>query len=235
MGCVSLQPYREDDLHVPSNLGWTSFLKASSPPRRPVHPGRVASANHGRFLRLTEAGEVDASVSGVLRKVRRPVARRGDWVILRSDDAVIDASYTATLRLPEAAGTGNPRAGAGGQYRRTVHRQRPGRDYNPRRSNVFGQWPTRVARVRSSAPTRPISRRSSGFWISEIVASVQQFDPTLLCSPSALRQTRTLDAPGQLAPGQTAALIGLSGVGKSHHSQPAALGRAPANECCARI
>ncbi len=48
------------------------------------------SANHGHFVVWTETGEVDSSVSGALRKPGALWPAVGDWVVLRSDDAVID-------------------------------------------------------------------------------------------------------------------------------------------------
>ncbi len=50
-------------------LGWSSFFESQLTDAATV--GRVASANHGHFLVWTETGEVDASVSGAVRKSRR--------------------------------------------------------------------------------------------------------------------------------------------------------------------
>jgi hypothetical protein len=48
------------------SLGWSSFFQNQM--ANGGRAGRVASANHGRFLVWTADGEVDASVTGVLRK-----------------------------------------------------------------------------------------------------------------------------------------------------------------------
>ena len=45
-------------------FGWTSFFESQE---SSGFVGRVAAANHGRFLVWTETGEVDAGVSGLLR------------------------------------------------------------------------------------------------------------------------------------------------------------------------
>ena len=75
------------------DLGWNEFF-ASQLSTAPVGtPGRVASANHGRFVVWTEAGEVDASVSGVLRKSGALWPAVGDWVVLRPEEDVIDFTF----------------------------------------------------------------------------------------------------------------------------------------------
>jgi ribosome biogenesis GTPase / thiamine phosphate phosphatase len=78
-------------------LGWSGFFESQLTATPAGIPGRVASANHGRFLIWTETGndetetgEVDASVTGSLRKSGALWPAVGDWVILRPDAPVID-------------------------------------------------------------------------------------------------------------------------------------------------
>ncbi len=58
-------------------IGWTEFFERQLAPGET--PGRVASANHGRFLVWTAAGDVDASVSGLLRRNAALWPAVGDW------------------------------------------------------------------------------------------------------------------------------------------------------------
>src|ERR1035438_9982246 len=67
-------------------FGWSGFFESK---HTGGIVGRVASANHGRFLVWTETGEVDASVSGLLRRSALLWPAVGDWVVLRDDAAVI--------------------------------------------------------------------------------------------------------------------------------------------------
>src|SRR5579864_6378521 len=68
-------------------LGWTGFF--SSQPYLGV-PGRVASAIRERFVVWTEAGEIDAAISGRLRQSASAWPGVGDWVALRDDGPVIE-------------------------------------------------------------------------------------------------------------------------------------------------
>jgi putative ribosome biogenesis GTPase RsgA len=76
------------------DFGWSAFFESQLSTGAPGIPGRVASANHGRFLVWTATGEVDASVGGLLRKSGALWPAVGDWVVLRNEDAVIDRVLT---------------------------------------------------------------------------------------------------------------------------------------------
>jgi ribosome biogenesis GTPase len=192
------------------NLGWTSFFESQLATAPSGTPGRVASANHGRFLVWTEAGEVDASVSGVLRK------SGALWPAV-SDDAVIDRVLIRQTCVSRK------------QPEREIREQVLAanidvlfivsgldRDYNPRRierflvmANESGARPVVLLNKADLAP-------QLGLDLAEIVASVQQLSPTIAVLSISAASDQNLDAiPAQLAPGQTAALIGSSGVGKS--------------------
>ncbi len=58
-------------------FGWNIFFASQLTTSPAGIPGRVASANHGRFLVWTEAGEVDRQRSGALRKAGAALARCG--------------------------------------------------------------------------------------------------------------------------------------------------------------
>jgi len=68
-------------------FGWNGFFESQLADGEIA--GRVASSNHGRFLVWTEAGDVDASVSGLLRRTGERWPAVGDWVVLREDAEVI--------------------------------------------------------------------------------------------------------------------------------------------------
>ena len=79
------------------SLGWSdSFARQVADGER---AGRVASANHGRFLVWTADGEVDASVTGVLRKSGGLWPAVGDWVVLKPDGAVIERVLERRTKL----------------------------------------------------------------------------------------------------------------------------------------
>ena len=199
------------------DLGWSSFFESQLPAMPPGIHGRVASANHGRFLVWTADGEVDASVSGVLRKSGALWPAVGDWVVLRSGEAVIDRVFTRQTCVSRK------------QPEREIREQVLAanidvlfivsgldRDYNPRRierflvmANESGARPVVLLNKADLAP-------ELGLELADLVASVQQMSANLTVLSISARSDRDLDAiPAQLAAGQTAALIGSSGVGKS--------------------
>jgi ribosome biogenesis GTPase len=199
------------------DLGWTNFFASQLSTATPGMPGRVASANHGRFLVWTAEGEVEASVSGVLRKSGGLWPAVGDWVVLRSDDAVIDRVLTRKTCVSRK------------QPEREVREQVLAanidvlfivsgldRDYNPRRierflvmANESGARPVVLLNKADLAP-------QLGLDLAGLVDGVQQMSANLtVLSISALSDDVLDSIPAQLTPGQTAALIGSSGVGKS--------------------
>jgi ribosome biogenesis GTPase len=204
------------------DFGWSSFFEGQLPAGLAGIPGRVASANHGRFLVWTETegegtGEVDASVTGTLRKSGALWPAVGDWVVLRPDAPVIDRVLNRQTRLSRK------------QPEREVREQVLAanidvlfivsgldRDYNPRRierflvmANESGARPVVLLNKADLAPKLDLD-------LDEIVAGVQQMSMNLTVLPISARSDDNLSAlPAQLARGQTAALIGSSGVGKS--------------------
>ncbi|MGA2535232.1 MAG: ribosome small subunit-dependent GTPase A [Terracidiphilus sp.] len=203
------------------DFGWTIFFESqfsALPSGMPDRiPGRVASANHGRFLVWTGDGEVDASVSGALRKPGALWPAVGDWVVLRGGEAVIDLVL---------------------KRRTCVSRKQPERevreqvlaanvdvlfivsgldhDYNPRRIERF----LAMAQESGARPVVLLNKADLapqlGLELDEIVGRVQQLSPSITVLPVSALRDGDLDAlPAQLAQGETAALIGSSGVGKS--------------------
>jgi ribosome biogenesis GTPase len=199
------------------DFGWSDFFESQLANAPAGTPGRVASANHGRFLVWTAYGEVDAGVGGLLRKSGAIWPAVGDWVVLRNDDAVIDLVLTRKTCVSRK------------QPEREIREQVLAanidvlfivsgldRDYNPRRierflvmANESGARPVVLLNKADLAP-------QLGLELDEFVAQVQQLSPAITVLPISAKSDHDLGAlPAQLAPGQTAALIGSSGVGKS--------------------
>jgi ribosome biogenesis GTPase / thiamine phosphate phosphatase len=205
------------------DLGWIDFFENQLPTAPVGTPGRVASANHGRFLVWTAnetdaaPGEIDASVTGVLRKSGALWPAVGDWVILRPDAPVIDRVLDRHTKLSRK------------QPEREIREQVLAanidvlfivsgldRDYNPRRIERF-------LVMANESGARPIVLLNKadlasglGLDLAETVRSVQQLTAGLTVLPISALSDENLDTlPAQLGPGQTAALIGSSGVGKS--------------------
>jgi ribosome biogenesis GTPase len=195
-------------------LGWCEFF--ASQPIAGI-TGRVASANHGRFLVWTETGEIDASVSGQLRKTSSLWPAVGDWVVLRADADVIvkvlDRKTKVSRKQPER------------EVREQVLAANIDvlfivsgldRDYNERRIERF----LVMAHESGARPVVLLNKSDLadelGLDLEQVVNKTRILSPGVTVLPLSAISDHGLDAlPAQIGPGETAALIGSSGVGKS--------------------
>lgn len=199
-------------------FGWSSyFADQLSAVSAPGMPGRVASANHGRFLVWTETGEVDAGVSGLMRKAEGLWPAVGDWVVLREGEAVIDRVLTRKTCLSRK------------QPEREIREQVLAanidvlfivsgldHDYNPRRLERY----LVMAHESGARPVVLLNKTDLagklGLDLEGIVTQVREMGRGMVVIPMSAHSDHGLDAlPGELGVGETAALIGSSGVGKS--------------------
>jgi ribosome biogenesis GTPase / thiamine phosphate phosphatase len=195
-------------------FGWSDFFAGQC---AGGVAARVASACREQFVVWTEAGEIDAEPAGALRHGSPLWPVVGDWVMLRQDGPVIERVL---------------------ERRTTLSRKQPGpgpseqvlaanvdvlfivsgldRDYNPRRLERY----LVVARASGARPLIVLNKADLagelGFDLDELVKQTRKLagEATVLpLSAVADRGFETLVA--KLAPGETAAMIGSSGVGKS--------------------
>ncbi len=195
-------------------LGWNDFFAKQL---LDGIPGRVASSNREHFLIWTEDGEVEASVRGRLRHSTSPWPCVGDWVVLRETAPVIDRVLDRKTKLS--------RKQPGKQMREQVLAANIDvlfivsgldRDYNPRRIERY------LVLARESG-ARTVILLNKADLADELALNLDRIlsetgrlapgDPVLALS--ALSGDGLLALPALLAPGETAALIGSSGVGKS--------------------
>ena len=179
-------------------------------------PGRVASAIRERFLMWTEAGEVEAGVGGSLRKPGSVWPAVGDWVALRTDASVIERVF---------------------ERRTVLSRKQPGRsmeeqvlaanvdvlfivsgldgDYNERRIERY----LVVARQSGARAVILLNKADlageQGLDLAAIVDRLKNGSGVPVLPVSAFSGDGVPALGGLLAEGETAALIGSSGVGKS--------------------
>jgi len=195
-------------------FGWTSFFGSQE---SSGIVGRVAASNHGRFLVWTETGEVDAGVSGLLRKNSLLWPAVGDWVVLDADSSVIvkvlDRKTKLSRKHPER------------EIREQVLAANIDvlfivsgldRDYNERRIERY----LVMARESGVRPVVLLNKADLadelGVVLPDVLARIEGMTPGLLVLPlCALTGSGVEALPAQLAAGETAALIGSSGVGKS--------------------
>jgi len=209
-------------------IGWNPFFQiqlfglAQLPSAPAGIPGRVASANHGRFTVWTASDteqptEINAGVGGLLRQPGVLWPAVGDWVLLRPDEAVIDhvlVRQTCVYRKQPEREIREQVLAANIDVLFIVSGL--DRDYNPRRierflvmANESGARPVVLLNKADLAPSLNLD-------LAEVVASVQALSSAITVLPISAKADEDLDAlPAQLAANQTAALIGSSGVGKS--------------------
>jgi ribosome biogenesis GTPase len=196
-------------------FGWSEFFQSQL--AGAGTPGRVASANHGRFLVWTGAGDVDASVSGLLRRNAALWPAVGDWVVLRDDAEVIVKVLERRTKLSRK------------QPEREIREQVLAanidvlfivsgldRDYNERRIERF----LVMAKESGARPVVLLNKSDLadelGLDLADVVARTARLSIGVQVVALSALSDHGLDAlPALLAPGETAALIGSSGVGKS--------------------
>ena len=195
-------------------FGWNEFFAGQL---TAGIPGRVAAANHGRFLVWTETGEVEVGVTGSLRQTSPLWPAVGDWVVLRDDALVIVKVLERRTKLSRK------------QPERLVREQVLAanidvlfivsgldRDYNERRIERF----LVMAHESGARPVVLLNKTDLagelGLDIADVVARTALLAPGVQVIPLCALSDHGLDAlPALLAPGETAAMIGSSGVGKS--------------------
>jgi ribosome biogenesis GTPase / thiamine phosphate phosphatase len=194
-------------------FGWTGFFANQ---QCNGVPGRVASANRERFLVWTEAGDVDAQPGGSLRASGRLWPAVGDWVALRPGTTVIDRVLERKTLLA---------------------RKQPGRaleeqvmaanidvlfivtgldgDYNQRRIERY----LVLAHQSGARPVVVLNKaelaQSRGIDLPATVSRLQCASGALVLPVCALTGDGLSAFAPLLAEGETAALIGSSGAGKS--------------------
>lgn len=194
-------------------LGWNGFFASQ---RCAGVPGRVASAIRERFVVWTEDGEVEAGVSGQLRRNDSAWPAVGDWVALRPDAAVIEHVL---------------------ERRSVLSRKHPGRameeqvlaanidvlfivsgldrEFNYRRIERY----LVVARESGARPVILLNKadvaESYGIDVGAVTARLRLWSGVAVEAVSALAGEGLRCLRDRVAAGETAALIGSSGVGKS--------------------
>jgi ribosome biogenesis GTPase / thiamine phosphate phosphatase len=195
-----------------TQFGWSDFFARQG---AVGIPARVACACRDQFVVWTEDGERDVEPSGRLRfeTPRWPVV--GDWVTLRQDGPVIERVLerrTAVSRRQPGSKTSQQVLAANVNVLFIV--MGLDHDYKPRRLERY----LLVAKESGARPVIVLNKadlaEELGFQLDEIVRTTSALvggAPVLSLSAATDRSLDVLTAK----PGETAALIGSSGVGKS--------------------
>jgi ribosome biogenesis GTPase len=194
-------------------LGWNGFFASQA---REGVPGRVASATRERFVVWTEAGEVDVGISGALRRSGAAWPAVGDWVELGCDAAVIHRvlERRTVLSRKQAGRAIDEQVLAANIDVLFIVCGLDG-DYNERRIERY----LVAARQSGARPVIVLNKAdlagNSAMDLPETVARVEHWSNAPVLPVSALADDGLKALDGVMARGETAALIGSSGVGKS--------------------
>jgi len=182
-------------------------------------PGRVL-AEHGESLRVwVESGEREARVAGALKHTardRRDLPAVGDWVLV---DAVDKASARVRGVLPRASSFVRKAAGQATEPQVVAANvdvvlilSSFGRDINPRRVERY----LAITWESGAQPLIVLSKLDLAEDVAEDVARVELVALGVSVVPVSHETGEGLDIlEAMLTPGQTVALLGSSGVGKS--------------------
>jgi ribosome biogenesis GTPase len=195
-------------------LGWNGFFAGQD---YAGVPGRVASASRERFVVWTEYGEVEAGIGGRLRRSGAAWPAVGDWVALRLDASVIEHVFdrkTVLSRMQPGRAMDEQVLAANIDVLFLVS----GLDseYNERRIERY----LVVARRSGARPVILLNKsdlaEAYGLDLAEIVLRLRSWSGGAAVLPLSALSAEGLDSLGALlSAGETAALIGSSGVGKS--------------------
>ncbi|MCU1314055.1 MAG: ribosome small subunit-dependent GTPase [Acidobacteriaceae bacterium] len=194
------------DLH---SLGWARYSPASEPESS---YGRVALVRRDRLLVWTADGEVVATLSGALRRHHELTPSVGDWVVLREASVIIDVLPRRTKLSRKEPGKRLREQVLAANMDLLFVVTALDRDYNPRRLERY-----LVLAYESGA--RPVIVLNKADLCSDLDGVLQASQS---CAPgvpvlaiSALEQRGMDVLARQVERGETAALIGSSGAGKS--------------------
>lgn len=195
------------------NLGWTGFFAVQNCPGTPA---RVVSASRGRFVVWTPDGELAAVVSGELRQSGSPWPCVGDWVALRAGTPVIEHIFERqTLLSRKQPGKPIQEQVLAANIDALFIVSGLDRDFNERRIDrylvIAQQSGARPLILLNKADLVPDLQLDLSGIVHRLASTTGV--PVLPISAATGEGLELLDI--YLASGETAALIGSSGVGKS--------------------
>jgi ribosome biogenesis GTPase len=199
-------------------FGWSNFFRAQLRAENafPCVPGRVAAASRGHFVVWTESGEVNAEASGALRYASQLWPAVGDWVLLKRDAAVIVSVLERRTMISRAQPGSEPREQVlVANIDLLFIVSGLDRDYNERRLERYAVLARESGARAAIVLNKADMAGSLGVDAEEIVARVAAWSCVPVLAMSALTGDGLAAMTALLQPGETAALIGSSGVGKS--------------------
>lgn len=174
--------------------------------------GRVALAHRERFTIWTERGEVEATISGRLRHSNLDWPCVGDWVLLEEGNVVEEILPRRSKLSRREPGKGICEQVLAANIDVLFIVSGLDADYNPRRLERY----VTVANESGARAVIVLNKADLRTDVEEIISRTQTFAPRVpVIAPSALEEWGVEALSREVRQGETAALIGSSGAGKS--------------------
>ena len=192
------------------DLGWRPFFQAQVEPDSALRPGRVMHVHRGRVEVAHEGGTDLVAVTGKAASLGITV---GDWVLLDSDGpAIAGRLERQALFQRRAAGVASEIHLIAANVDTLFVVTSANRDFNPARLERY----LAIARDAGVLPVIVITKVDTTDKPDEYLAAASEVSPGILVELLDARDPSQVEA---LRPwcerGQTVALLGSSGVGKS--------------------
>lgn len=201
-------------------LGWNSFFEEQVQESREFAPARVSEEHKQMYRVLSESGEMLAEVSGKLRhqaKGRDGFPAVGDWVLVTPDPIGQSATIHRILNRRskfsrKVAGVKTEEQVLAANIDTVFLLQSLNRDFNPRRLERY----LTVAWESGVNPVVLLTKLDLCDDVRPFLVQVEEIAPAIpVHGLSALTGQGIEQLDCYLAMGQTVALLGSSGVGKS--------------------
>ncbi len=190
-------------------MGWNSYGSEQTPEKS---YGRVAQAARDHFLIWTVQGECEATVSGHFRFSNLDWPCVGDWIVFREGNVITDVLPRRTKLSRKEPGKGAREQVLAANINLLFIVSGLDHDYNPRRLERY----VVLAYESGARPIIVLNKADLPSDPSAFVRRTQTHAPGIpVLTLSALQGWGLDPLREQVKPGETAALIGSSGAGKS--------------------
>jgi ribosome biogenesis GTPase len=190
-------------------IGWAHYAPQTAPDPA---CGRVALVHREHCIVWTADGEVTATISGHLRHLDQDLPCVGDWVILREGTVISQVLPRRTQLSRKEPGKRLREQVLAANMDLLFIVSGLDRDYNPRRLERY----LVLAHESGARPIVLLNKADLRGDIADVVRLTERHAPGVPVFALSALERQGLDAIAHNAdPGQTAALIGSSGAGKS--------------------
>lgn len=192
------------------SLGWRPFFQSQADIGDGLEPARVLNVHRGRIEVAGEFGRADVNVSGRAAELGITI---GDWVLIDLSGPVVRERLERQSLFQRRA------AGSGGEIQRIAANvdtlfvvTSANRDFNLARLERY----LAIAQDAGAFPVIVITKADAADSPGDFVTAASRLSPGLLVEALDARAPEQVDALWPwCAEGQTIALLGSSGVGKS--------------------